>query len=643
MLAQMRTLTRGWIARIILGVIALAMAITLFQGDFVSGLQGMFNPSGVATVANQSITPQQLQREFDLFLRSQQRQGQTVTRPDAIAANLHLRILDSMIQRRAMHAYAERLGVHASNTLAAEMIRNIPAAKNELTGRFDREAYQGFLRDVGYSAGEFEVEVRGDIAASTVIQSLTAGVRAPSSYGALVLAYQSERRTVTVAEATAARLGDFPAPTPAQLQAFYEDNRAAFAVPEYRAITVIIARGADFAARIDVPEARLREEFEARRASLTAPERRTFVQLSAPDEAKARDAASRLSSGQSPDAVASALGLQVVRQENRAQSDIADAAVRQAVFGLTAGAPASAVRARLSPWAVVRLESVTAATAPTFENERDQIRQEIASHDAAGLMDTAIEAFEQARDSGTNVAEAARAQGLTVLTIPAINAEGRRPDGAPEDAIVDIPEVVGTAFETQEGEATDFMPVGDGVDVIVQVDNITPATTRPLAEVRDQLAAGWATQERVRRMRELADQVTAAVRGGQTFAAAAAAARINIVARSQQLDRRTASQIPDQQFVGAVFGTDVGGVGQVVRPDGGAMLLVHVENVQRADLAQNREAAEQLRREVQQQLGQSMVEAIEASAVDAANVRRNDQRIAQLFAPADTTQDGQQQ
>jgi peptidyl-prolyl cis-trans isomerase D len=642
MLAQLRALTRGWIARILLGFIALAMAITLFQGDFVSGLQSMFNPSGVASVANQAITPQQLNREFDLYLRSQQRQGQTISRPDAITANVHLRILDSMIQRRAMHAYAERLGVHASNTLAAEMIRNIPAAKNELTGRFDRAAYQGFLRDVGYSAGEFESEVRGDLAASSVIQALTAGLRAPSSYGALILAYQSERRTVSVAEATSARLGQIPAPTPAQLQAFYEDNRAAFAVPEFRTVTVIVARAADFAARVEVPEARIRDEFEARRASLAEPERRSFVQLSAPDEAKARDAAQRLSRGEAPDAVARALGLQAVRQENRAQTDIADAAVRQAVFGLAAGAPASAIPARLSPWAVVRLESITAASAPNFEHERERIRQEIAEHEAATLMDAAIEAFESARDAGGNLAQAAAAQGLAVITIPAISAEGRRPDGQPEDAIVDMPEVVATAFETQEGEATDFMPVGDGVDVIVQVDSIIPASTRPLESVRDQLIAGWTTRERSRLMNELANQVIAAVRGGQSFAAAVSAARINIVARSQQLDRRTAAQIPDQQFVGAVFGTDVGAVGSVIRPDGGAMLLVHVEGVQRADLAQNREIAEQLRQEAQQQLGRSLVEAIEASAVDAARVRRNDARIAQLFAPADATQSTQQ-
>jgi hypothetical protein len=92
-----------------------------------------------------------------------------------------------------------------------------------------------------------------------------------------------------------------------------------------------------------------------------------------------------------------------------------------------------------------------------------------------------------------------------------------------------------TAFQTPEGEASDFIPAGDA-DVIVAVDRITPSTVRPLAQVREQLAQAWIARERVRRMRELARDVEEAVRGGQTFANAARAHRFNVVVPSRSID-----------------------------------------------------------------------------------------------------------
>lgn len=641
MLAQMRNLTRNWIARIFLIFIALAMAVTLFQADFVSGLQGMFGPSGPAEVAGKSVTDREVQREFNALLRRAQAQGQAIPRQQAIEAGIPARALEMIIQRRARQAYAERLGVHASNAQAAELIRTLPQVRNEMTGAFDAQAYEAFLADIGYSPAEFEDEMRQSIAADQVVRAIVAGVRAPASYGALLLAYRSERRTVSVAEIPASAIGQIPAPSAAQLQTYYEDNRQRFAVPEFRTATVVVARAADFAARAEVSEAAIREEFERRRAGLSTPERRTFVQIAAPDEAQARQAAERLSRGEDPQAVAAALGLQAVRQEDRAQADVADASVRQAVFGLSTGGPARAVRAQLSPWAAVRLESVTAASAPSLEAVREELRNELALHAGGEAMNTALDEFESARDSGTSLAEAASAAGLQVLTVEPITAEGRTRSGGPAEALLDMPDLIGMIFETPEGEATDFMPEGQGVDALIQVDQVIPATTRPLAEVREVLEQQWLAQERARRLQDAATELAAAVRGGANFLEAARAANARVLARSQTLDRETGERLEDRQFFSLVFGGPAGQVASAVRGDAGAVLLVHVENIERADPAQNAETVERLRQQVSSNLQEGLAAASLAAAVDAANVRRNERRMEQLF-PTEEQQQQQQ-
>ena len=286
MLAQLRNFSKSWIARGLILVIVVATAIWGVENALQSTSFG-----ALAKVDGQSITPQQVSRELDLFLRGRNRESQTMTRPQAIEAGMHNRLLELMISRRALQALADRLGVSASDQQVAEAIRQIPSVQNSMTGAFSKDSYESFLREVGYSQKEFEHEMRGDLSTAMLMQSLTAGVRAPSSFSSLVIAFETERRTISLAELSGSAVGAIPAPTQAQIQAFYQENREALQVPEYRALTLIYARASDFAARVQVSEQRLREEFDRRRDSLSEPERRSFVQIAAPDEAKARAAA----------------------------------------------------------------------------------------------------------------------------------------------------------------------------------------------------------------------------------------------------------------------------------------------------------------------------------------------------------------
>lgn len=645
MLEQMRSLTRNWISRILLGVIALAMAITLFQGDFVRGITGMFSPPGVAQVGPRTITERDLQRELDTLLRQvQARGGQSLSRADAIHAGLHLRALESLIQRRAAQEYARRLGIHVSDAQLAEQIRQFPQVRNELTGRFDPQAFESFVREIGYQPREFEEELRDSMAADELLRAMTSGVRAPSSYGKLILAFRSERRVVSVAEIDAGHVGQIPAPTTAQLQDFYNDNRQAFAVPEFRTATIVFARTSEFADRVQITDERLRQEYEQRRASLTQPEKRSFVQISAPNEAKARDAAARLSRGEDPTAVAHALGLQTVRMADKTAAEVGDPGVRQAIFAMTPGAPAQAVQGQLTPWVAVRLESVTAAVTPDFATQREQIRHDIATQEGGQAMEAALDAFETARDSGTSIADAARAQGLSVVTVPAVTAEGRGENGQPVAELLDTPDLVHTIFQTQEGETTEFMPVGDGAYALLQVDRVIAATTRPFEQVRQILAPQWIARERARRLQEAASQVNAAVGRGQTFEAAVRAAGGRLLARSQTVARPSEDDQhaqTDQQFLQLVFSAQRGQVANAVRRDAGAVLLVNVEEIQRADPGANAQMVDSFSRRMDGELAETLGLTIQAAAVTDAHVRRNEDRITQLFATEQGNQEAQ--
>lgn len=637
MLLQFRKMTRGAAATIILGLVGLAMVVFLVPNMDMGQLGGS---AQLAEVSGRKITPAQLSRELDLTLRAQRNNGEMVTQQEAVDAGLHRRLLDAMIGRNALSAYAEKLGVSASDTQVANYIRDIPNVMNPVTGSFDQTAYAQFLDTMRYSQSEFERDVRNDLSTQLAMSAMVNGVRAPSSFGALLYAYQAETRVVSMAAAPVSAVGAVAPPTEEQLQAFWQENQEQLRVPEFRALTLVFARPADFVGRVSVPEARLREEFEARRASLTTPERRSYVRISAQTQAQANDAAARLSRGESPDAVATALGLQMTRGADQPRNEVPDRRVAEAVFTQARGA-VHAVQGQLTPWVAVRVDAITPGSEPSFEAQREELRLAIATEEAGGLLNTAIGAFDDARGAGASVTEAARQAGLSTSTIAEVEEGGRDRSGAPVAALEGHEDLLSIAFDTPEGEASDFIPAGDA-DVVVAVDRVVPASVRPLAEVREQLSQVWVAQERARRLRELGAEVIEAVRGGQSFAAAARAKGFTMGERSQTLNRQAASQIPSRGLPTQIFAAAEGAVVADMHVTGAAVLVAHVGQIDRADPASAPQVVEAARAQLEQSVTESLGVAARDEIVARARPRRNEPLLERTY-PSSSADDAQGQ
>jgi peptidyl-prolyl cis-trans isomerase D len=630
MLLQMRSFTRSWVSYVLLFILAALFVLLLGNGQSVMSALQTSGSNNIAEVSHRAITRQAMAREFDQTLRRARAQGGNFTQAEAIERGLHMQVLERIIQREAMFAFAEQMGVVPSLHMVGEEIRSTPAFTSGVAGRFDRETYADVLRQEGFTEPEFERQITGSIGATMLMESLTAGVRAPSSFGALALTYERETRVVSIAEAPASLVGNVLPPTTAQLQTFYEENQEQLRLPEFRALTLVYARAQDFVARVDVPDERLHEEFEHRRAALTQPERRTYVRISTESEAQANDARARLARGEAPAAIATALSVQTSRGEHQARTEVPDARVADAVFSMQPGAPPQVVHGELGPWAVVKVESITPAVEPDFASQREELRQAIAADEAADQLNAAVSAFEEARAAGTAVADAARQAGLTVTTVPPVDAQGRGQGGQPAEAVTGQTELLAAAFRTPEGEASDFMPVGQA-DVVVAVDRIIPSSVRPLDAVRTDLTSAWISRERMRRLRELGDQAVADINGGQTLAAVSRARHMRVVVSSRAISRAEAAQIPARGLPGQIFGGREGAAISDMQSDGQALLVAVVEHINRVDTAAVPQEVEARRAQFQQGLIGSFGETLQAEIVRRGHPTQNQRVINQLY------------
>ena len=627
MLTELRKVTRGWVAMGVIGLLALAFAIW--------GINDVFKPIQPNTVASGKgveLTQQEFNTAFDNEIeRARAQAKRAVTRQEAVEANLHMRLIDRLVTQRVFDRLARQADVSASDEMVAKDVRETEAFRNPVTGAFDANTYASLLAQNRITRSFYEADLRNDMARRQLANALVAGIRPPSSFGRIVMAFETEKRTISIAAVSPDRIGTPPVPTEAEIEAFYKAQSAAFALPEYRAFTVIAAEPADFAARVEVPESKIVELFEFRKAQLVTPEKRSFVMLSgARDKAAAELAGRRLAAAEDPRAIATALGLQVVEVTQKPKSDAPDSRIGDAVFATPAGQVTAPVQG--VTWAIARVTEILPGAAPTLDDVRVELRAEIAQEEAQTLMNDAVEKFDDTRAGGAALEDAASQSGLSVSKIPLVDARGLNASGQPEASILDRPELVQAAFAAGEGDPTDWTSTDQGGSYLIRIDTVRPAGPPPLAQVRDRVAYAWRMQKIGEGMRKIADDIRTAVAGGAKFADAARAQRIPVVTTSQTLDRRMAGQGgPSPQLMAAVFGGREGDVVTGAGGPGGAVLFVaQIESVERADPASDPQMLEQARQSLVAMLADDTIATVQSVAKRDARVRLNQPLIDRL-------------
>jgi peptidyl-prolyl cis-trans isomerase D len=603
MLAQLRTLTRGPVAIILVLLMAVAFAIW--------GMPNMFSAASRAPahVNGDAVSQRELNRLVTTFVSSQQAQDPTFTREAAIAQGVPAFALEQLVGARAMSQFVDRAGVTASNAQLAEAIRSMEQFQDAMrsTGDgsgFDPVAYRMAVQEMNFSVPEFETMLRGELGARQLFGALAAGARAPESFARFTMAFEAETRALSLVEVPARNPATIPAPTEEQLAAFYAERQQAWQRPERRTFTIVFADPSAFGARVEVTDDQLRAEFDRLSPQWSQPERRSFVQLVAPDQATAEAAAQRLSGGAEPEALAAELGMQLVAHDSVAQAELDDSLIAEAAFAMALGAPAQAVAGRLAPWSAVRLSGVTAAVTPSFEERREEIRQSIVQDESVELAQAAISDFEEQRRRRVGLAEAAAAVGLRVQRVENVSADGADPTGRPALTIPGAAALVSAAFATRQGRASDWGNLETGEDFSVVVEDIVAPVVPELAEVRDEVIQAFRITEANRLQAEAAEALVAAVNGGQTLEAAARAAGLRYQALPDAFSRRQVMEAFGPQLMGGIFAAQVNQAtaGRPVRtmPDGqrqqaSTILVMGVRTITPPDYAGRAAELEQFR------------------------------------------------
>ena len=600
MITMFRNFARSKWAAGLLVLVGIALLVGGAQLDVFSGIM----PRHIIDAGSRTIDAPQFRSDFDrIRVNGSKEAGRDLSLEDLVKENVHVRYLEQQTRRLGFLDWAYKTGIRPGKALIVKQIRAIPAFFNSVTGQFDQQQYQEALAAQNITPTQLEAEFRDQYVTQHFGAAVFSGVRMPRIFGALLAGRALETRDGRWFLVTPAMAGAAPAPTEAQLTSFIAENAAQLRRPEFRMASVVLFTASN-AAGAPIPEAKIVERFNFKKDSLSKPETRTFVTLTAPTKAAADKIAAALRAGQTPADAGKANGdIRPADFANTPRTAVTDPAVGAVVFGLTAGQVSDAIQGRVG-FTVARLASVTPGAPATLESSRAALIEELRAEDAKAQVFTKVEQYEKARTDGKTLDQAVAAIGARIVQLPPFTQDGKLPDGQPMNA---PPQILQTAWTLSKGGESDVIDAGQGQYFVLRLDDIRPASLPKLDEVRAPLTQAWIQRENAKRLSAKADELSARVRSGQDIAAVAASSGATLITRtSVSQNQQTQTEIGEGVLQG-LFGQ---GKGQVFSGPASqsAFVVGRVDNIRAAVPALAAPVAEQVRLRMGQEMANALVE-----------------------------------
>lgn len=589
MLDAMRKRANSWFVRALLLVLIASFAVWGI-GDTFFGRQDI---AIAVQVGDIEVPLQEVDRAFEIDRRAFGEQfGATLDRRQAASLGILNRSLQNVIARALVDQHRRDLGIGVSDAEVAAAIRNDQRFATD--GNLDRARFDMYLRSLGLGEAQYVEQVRADIGRARVLDALTGSIAAPSVLVERLGAWRGETRSGTLLEVASDAM-TAPEPTDAELEAFLEENIDAFQAPEYRTVTLVTLTADDIVDEIEIDEARLREEYEARADFYTTPERRRVGQLLASDRETIEEARLALEEGAVFAELADSMadrGLTYGPLGPTAREDLPPE-FADAIFALGPDEVSEPVQSAFG-WHLFRLIEVEPETVRSFEDARDEIRRDLALDRAIDQLPDLASALDDGIAAGESLEEAALAVGTTAVRFQAIDAQGRDATGAPVEGGAPSPEILAAIFAAPLEETSLLEETPGGTFYMFRVDASEPSRPRRLDEVRDDVAALWRQEERQRLATERVEAIMADARSGRTLETIAAGLGDEVTLRrfgpiGRAADGSEAGLTPEA--VEALFATDKGNLARepVATRNGSAILRTDAIVVPEGDQPELRE------------------------------------------------------
>ncbi len=509
MLDLLRGFSQGWTAKILIAFLIGSFALWGVSSSILLGA------TNVVQVGSTSVTTQEYRAVYDSQLNAlSQQAGRRLTRQEADIFGLRNNVLSLVTTGAVLDENAKNLGLGISKEELARAIANDPGLR-DFSGKVDPEAIKRTLRNRGITQEEFENDRKRQAIRNQLQAGITGSLDMPKVFEEAIALFRNETRVFDFVAIGSEVLQAKPVPTGDNTKEFYEANKENYMAPEYRKLTLLNLQASDIVKPMEITDDEIRAAYEAQKNGLRTQEIRRVEQLVLKDKAEADSVKQKLANGASFEDVVKELGKTIkdIDLGVVTNGELPDTKVSEAAFNAELNKPTDIIDGVFGP-VIVRVSEINAETTTAYNDVKDQLRNELALQRAGDEVFNTFDAVEDERAAGSNLTDTAKALNLKTRTVTKIDAQGRDENG---NAITDIPvlqQLLRVAFETQPGDDTRELPVGDDGFLWYEVEEITPTRQKELSEVESDVRDAWVTQETKAKVLEIANGVAERIRKG---------------------------------------------------------------------------------------------------------------------------------
>jgi peptidyl-prolyl cis-trans isomerase D len=542
----------------------------------------------VAKIGSEKVTASELGQRVQRQLDSIRRQQPDLTIQRLVSEGGVEQILDQYVDGVALQRFAETQGMVISRKLEDGQIASIPSFKS-FDGKVDRALINQFLVQSRMTEKQFRQEIARDLISTQLLLPVTGAARASLGY---VMPYASmllEAREGHLGFVPASAIKPGPAPSDADIVAYFQRNTARYSIPERRTVRYAMISREALGAAAQPTEAEVAKYYKDNQSKYAANETRKLTQLIVPDEATAKKIAAQIAGGASLDAAAKAAGFEAAVLDKQTRSGFAgatSAAIADAAFSTPAGKLLAPAKTALG-WHIVRVDAVEGTPARSLDQARSEIVDVLKKQKADQLLSDAIAKIEDSISDGSTFDEVVQANHLTAAKTKPLFAGGVDPD-APTAAV--SPEIAviakaGFASEIDDDPTVEQVVPNDSF-ALIDLESITPAAPPALAAIRERVVQEMAVDRALAEGRKIADAVAGKLNGGTPLAQAFAGAGIPLPAPApiggKRQDVLQQTQRPKPELA-LLFSMPAHKAKVLEAPDRTGWYIVYLDNIQQGD------------------------------------------------------------
>ncbi|HGY9625057.1 SurA N-terminal domain-containing protein [Pseudomonas sp. NY15356] len=521
MLQNIRDNSQGWIAKTIIGLIVVLMALTGFEAIF----QATSHSQDAAKVNDETISQNELSQAVDLQRRQLMQQlGKDVDPALLDDKVLREAALKGLIERKLLLQGAKDAKFSFSEAALDQMILQMP--EFQVDGKFNAERFDSVIRQLGYGRMQF----REMLTEEMLISQLRAGLVGSSfvtdkqveAFARLEKQTRDFASLTFKADPAAVKVSD------EEVKAHYDQHAKEFMTPDQVVIDYIELKKSAFFDQVEVNEDELKDLYEKEVANLAEQRHAAHILIEvndkvSDDQAKARieEIQQRLAKGEDFAALAKEFSQDPGSANNGGDLGFAgpgvyDPAFEEALYKLNQDQVSEPVRTEFG-YHLIKLLGVQAPEVPTFASLKDKLTRELKTQQVEQRFVEVTKQLEDAAFEASDLAQPAQDLGLKVQTSAAFGREGG-------EGITANRSVVQAAFSEEvleEGANSNAIELDPETVVVLRVKEHRKPSQLPLEAVASNIHDHLAKEKAIAELKAKADKLIAGLRDGSIAADAA--------------------------------------------------------------------------------------------------------------------------